>query len=52
MRIACKEILDTSIAAGYSATNVAFGMGGQLLQGLNRDTLKFAMESVLHHRQW
>lgn len=39
-----KEILDTFIAAGYSATNVAFGMGGQLLQGLNRDTLKFAMK--------
>ena len=38
------EILDTALAAGYSATNIAFGMGGQLLQGLNRDTLKFAMK--------
>jgi nicotinamide phosphoribosyltransferase len=38
------EILDTLMAAGFSATNIAFGMGGQLLQGLNRDTLKFAMK--------
>lgn len=27
---------------GYSATNVAFGMGGALLQQVNRDTQKFA----------
>lgn len=39
-----KEILDTLLGAGFSATNIAFGMGGQLLQGLNRDTLKFAMK--------
>jgi len=30
--------------AGYSATNVAFGMGGGLLQQHNRDTHKFAMK--------
>lgn len=29
---------------GFSADNIAFGMGGALLQGLNRDTLKFAMK--------
>ena len=39
-----QEILDVALAAGYSATNIAFGMGGQLLQCHNRDTLKFAMK--------
>src|SRR6185436_19101465 len=39
-----KEILDNLLNAGFSATNIAFGMGGQLLQGLKRDTLKFAMK--------
>lgn len=29
---------------GYSVDNVAFGMGGALLQHVNRDTLKFAMK--------
>lgn len=37
-----KEICDTFIKAGWSATNVAFGMGGALLQQVNRDTQKFA----------
>lgn len=39
-----KDILDNLINAGYSATNIAFGMGGALLQQLNRDTEKFAMK--------
>ncbi len=39
-----QEIIDVSLAAGYSITNVAFGMGGALLQQHNRDTLKFAMK--------
>jgi nicotinamide phosphoribosyltransferase len=30
---------------GYSADNFAFGMGGGLLQQVNRDTLKFAMKA-------
>lgn len=30
---------------GYSAENIAFGMGGQLLQALDRDTLGFAMKA-------
>lgn len=30
--------------AGYSADNLAFGMGGALLQIVNRDTQKFAMK--------
>lgn len=39
-----KKILGLALENGYSATNIAFGMGGQLLQALNRDTLKFAMK--------
>lgn len=30
---------------GYSADNMAFGMGGALLQQINRDTQKFAMKA-------
>jgi len=30
--------------AGWSADNIAFGMGGGLLQQCDRDTLKFAMK--------
>jgi nicotinamide phosphoribosyltransferase len=37
-------ILDTITQAGYSASNVNFGMGGGLLQQLNRDTQKFAFK--------
>lgn len=38
------SILRTLEYAGYSADNIAFGMGGALLQGLDRDTQKFAMK--------
>lgn len=38
------DILETLAADGYSADNVAFGMGGGLLQHVNRDTFKFAMK--------
>lgn len=38
------EILRVVLEAGYSASNVTFGMGGALLQQLNRDTQKFAMK--------
>ncbi len=38
-------ILDNLIAAGISAENIAFGMGGGLLQAWNRDTLKYAMKA-------
>jgi len=38
------RILRCIVEAGYSATNVAFGMGGALLQQHNRDTQKFAMK--------
>lgn len=40
-----KAILDILISKGISAENVSFGMGGALLQHLNRDTLKFAMKA-------
>jgi nicotinamide phosphoribosyltransferase len=38
------EILRVIMAAGYSASNLAFGMGGGLLQLVNRDTQKFALK--------
>lgn len=37
-------ILENLLAKGWSADNIAFGMGGGLLQQLDRDTLKFAMK--------
>ncbi len=39
-----QSILYTMQIAGWSADNVAFGMGGGLLQKLNRDTQKFAFK--------
>jgi len=39
------EILAHAARAGYSATNIAFGMGGGLLQQCNRDTLRFAFKA-------
>jgi nicotinamide phosphoribosyltransferase len=38
------EILERLKHAGFSAENIAFGMGGALLQQMNRDTQKFAMK--------
>jgi nicotinamide phosphoribosyltransferase len=38
------QILDNLLAAGFAADNIAFGMGGGLLQQLNRDTQRFAMK--------
>jgi nicotinamide phosphoribosyltransferase len=38
------EILEAIINLGFSATNLAFGMGGALLQKLDRDTQKFAFK--------
>ncbi|KAJ1974172.1 hypothetical protein H4R35_003741 [Dimargaris xerosporica] len=37
-----KAILKGVLDAGYAAENVAFGMGGGLLQKVNRDTMSFA----------
>ncbi len=39
-----REILEAALRAGYSASNIAFGMGGALLQQVNRDTQKFAFK--------
>lgn len=39
-----REILGGLKVNGFAADNVAFGMGGALLQQLNRDTLRFAMK--------
>jgi nicotinamide phosphoribosyltransferase len=39
------KILDNLLAAGWSADNLAFGMGGGLLQQVNRDTMKFAQKA-------
>jgi nicotinamide phosphoribosyltransferase len=38
------QILATLKTHGYSASNIAFGMGGALLQKLDRDTQKFAFK--------
>ena len=40
-----QEILDNMEANGWSAENIAFGMGGAMLQHVNRDTLNFAMKA-------
>eukprot|EP01102_Stenamoeba_stenopodia_P005581 TRINITY_DN16331_c0_g1_i1.p1 TRINITY_DN16331_c0_g1~~TRINITY_DN16331_c0_g1_i1.p1 ORF type:complete len:508 (+),score=108.24 TRINITY_DN16331_c0_g1_i1:87-1610(+) len=36
------EILNAALEAQYSAQNLVFGMGGGLLQKVNRDTMSFA----------
>ena len=38
------EILDMMISEGFSVENIAFGMGGALLQKVDRDTQKFAIK--------
>ena len=38
------EILDMMISEGFSVENIAFGMGGALLQKIDRDTQKFAIK--------
>ena len=40
-----EKILAAMKAFKQSADNIAFGMGGALLQQVNRDTLKFAMKA-------
>lgn len=39
-----EAILAALAAASYAADNIVFGMGGALLQQLNRDTQRFAMK--------
>jgi len=38
------RVLHWLVSHGYSASNIAFGMGGGLLQQVNRDTQRFAMK--------
>eukprot|EP00899_Mesostigma_viride_P010131 jgi/Mesvir1/19119/Mv12861-RA.1 len=45
-----RSILDAVMDAGFSACAVAFGMGGGLLQKVNRDTMSFATK--LSHIQY
>jgi nicotinamide phosphoribosyltransferase len=49
-----RNILGSFMAYGYSADNIAFGMGGALLQQVDRDTQKFAMKcsSVQINGEW
>lgn len=39
------KIIENLKKAGFSADNIAFGMGGGLLQAWNRDSLKYAMKA-------
>jgi nicotinamide phosphoribosyltransferase len=39
-----KDILDMMVEEGFSVENIAFGMGGALLQKVDRDTQKFAFK--------
>lgn len=39
------SLVDRMIAEGFAIDNIAFGMGGGLLQQVNRDTLRFAMKA-------
>lgn len=49
-----RTILGSFQAYGYSADNIAFGMGGALLQQVDRDTQRFAMKcsSALINGVW
>ncbi|MGO3642390.1 MAG: nicotinate phosphoribosyltransferase [Psychrobacter sp.] len=39
------KIINVILKAGFSADNVTFGMGGGLLQQVNRDTMSWAMKA-------
>lgn len=45
-----EKILDTAKKAGFSAENLVFGMGGGLLQKVNRDTQRFAFKCSAQKR--
>lgn len=40
-----RQIVVTLLSKGYSISNIAFGMGGALLQKVDRDVLGFAMKA-------
>ena len=39
------RLVERMVEAGFAIDNIAFGMGGGLLQLVNRDTLRFAMKA-------
>ena len=43
--VTIRQILQNLVVDGYSAENVAFGMGGALLQKVDRDTQRFAYKA-------
>ncbi len=45
-----RSILFTLTTRGYAASNIVFGMGGGLLQKINRDTQRFAFKSSYQER--
>ncbi len=49
-----EAILMNFKAHGYSGDNIAFGMGGALLQHMNRDTQEFAMKAsaIMVNGEW
>lgn len=45
-----KKIVEATMAAGFAPQNMIFGMGGGLLQKVNRDTCRFAVKaSAIQH---
>lgn len=40
-----KQLVDKAVDLGWSIDNLAFGMGGGLLQQVNRDTIRFAQKA-------
>lgn len=42
-----QTILSTMAQLGWAADNILFGMGGELLQSVNRDTYSYAMKTCL-----
>ncbi len=43
--VSIQAILDRLLGEGFSASNIAFGMGGALLQKCDRDTMSFAYKA-------
>lgn len=44
-----RAILENATEAGFATDNLTFGMGGALLQHMNRDTQKFALKCSAAH---
>ncbi|SHN12895.1 nicotinate phosphoribosyltransferase [Roseibium suaedae] len=40
-----EKLVDRMVEEGFSIDNIAFGMGGGLLQRINRDTMRFALKA-------